>query len=1076
MSHNRRDDDLAYGDDNRQQREEGEEGERGLIGDVGKRFFGGGKQEASQQQASQQGGGGFFDSIHKVVHDIGSDLKEKISGKEESHEQKPAHQGYGEQAVQPPQPGQEVHSDHRFSSFAPERQGNDIKWYVDGCGYMYAVSLALEHARESIWILDWWLSPELYLRRPPAKNQDYRVDRMLQAAAQRGVKVNIIVYKEVTQALTRKLLTPHLPNYIHSLLPRSLDPITRVLTRLGLDVIFKSLEEVERTDPLIAPPITVSSSHTKHHLEDLHPNIAVFRHPDHLPDTAALGGELIESLQNMSFSPAKISQLPGDSLKAIYGAHDDTVLYWAHHEKLCLVDGEIAFMGGLDLCYGRWDTNQHSIADAHPGDLDRIIFPGQDYNNARILDFQDVANWENNKLDRAQNSRMGWSDVSLCLTGPAVQDLRTHFSQRWNFIFDVKYSYKDAHDRYTRLPEIGSGAQYAPGSQRGLDNEEEGERGFGADEHDGQGGSGERGLLGSSGGFRQTLISRLGESYKQYSHHGEGQQGQQQQHEQPHEQQQQHQRYQQPSHAEHNAQRGQKDCQLTRSSAKWSHNIKTEHSIQNAYSEIIKNSKNFVYIENQFFITATGDEQKPVKNQVGAAIVERIIRAARNGERWKMMVVMPSVPAFAGDLQSDDALGTRAIMEFQYQSINRGGHSIYEEVAKAGFNPVDYIRFYNLRNYDRINASGAMRAAERDAGVSYDQAREGYDASNEATRGGDFEGSRGEYQAYRPPPTAEYGVYEMDASSGGNYNQDQGQYGQGRHEKPDDDKRDDYQKYQNAASNMGSHSGGSGRWDTVSECYMLGGEDIRNVPWEGGNMAEIDAFISEELYVHSKLLIADDEVVICGSANMNDRSQCGDHDSEIAIVIRDTETVDSFMDGRQHRAAKFASSLRRQIFRKHLGLLPTQDCEKPNNNFKPIGVPNEYDWNSSEDQQVADPLSEDFQNLWNWRSKTNTESFEKVFHPVPSDQVRNWKQYKEYYSRFFAQEEGDKEDKAPSKYKWGHVVAENFPQGEEGIREVKEVLSGIKGTVVDMSLQFLIEEDMAKEGLGLNVVTEDIYT
>lgn len=29
------------------------------------------------------------------------------------------------------------------------------------------------------------------------KNEQYRVDRMLQAAAQRGVRVNIIVYKEV---------------------------------------------------------------------------------------------------------------------------------------------------------------------------------------------------------------------------------------------------------------------------------------------------------------------------------------------------------------------------------------------------------------------------------------------------------------------------------------------------------------------------------------------------------------------------------------------------------------------------------------------------------------------------------------------------------------------------------------------------------------------------------------------------------------------------------------------------------------------------------------------------------------
>lgn len=250
---------------------------------------------------------------------------------------------------------------------------------------MYAVSLAIERARESIWILDWWLSPELYLRRPPAKNQQYRIDRMLQAAAQRGVKVNIIVYKEVTQALTRKYLNPSLPNYLHSLLPHSTDPFTKGLARFGLDVIFKSLEEVEKTDPLIKSPITVSSAHTKHALEALHPNIGVFRHPDHLPDAAVLSGSFMQSLQNMSFSPAKLAQLPGESLKAIYGAHDDTVLYWAHHEKLCLIDGQTAFMGGLDLCYGRWDTNQHPISDAHPGDLERIVFPGQDFNNARIL-------------------------------------------------------------------------------------------------------------------------------------------------------------------------------------------------------------------------------------------------------------------------------------------------------------------------------------------------------------------------------------------------------------------------------------------------------------------------------------------------------------------------------------------------------------------------------------------------------------------------------------------------------------------------------------------------------------------
>lgn len=56
--------------------------------------------------------------------------------------------------------------------------------------------------------MDWWLSPELYLRRPPAKNNKYRLDNMLQAAAERGVKIYIIVYKEVEQALTSEHTLP----------------------------------------------------------------------------------------------------------------------------------------------------------------------------------------------------------------------------------------------------------------------------------------------------------------------------------------------------------------------------------------------------------------------------------------------------------------------------------------------------------------------------------------------------------------------------------------------------------------------------------------------------------------------------------------------------------------------------------------------------------------------------------------------------------------------------------------------------------------------------------------------------
>ena len=110
------------------------------------------------------------------------------------------------------------------------------------------------------------------------------------------------------------------------------------------------------------------------------------------------------------------------------------------------------------------------------------------------------------------------------------------------------------------------------------------------------------------------------------------------------------------------------------------------------------------------------------------------------------------------------------------------------------------------------------------------------------------------------------------------------------------------------------------------------------------------------------------------------------------------------------------------------------------------------------------------------RSKTCHARSPPFFHPVPSDEVRNWKQYDEYYSRFFGQSEKDKENKKPSLYKWGHVVAENFAQGEQGVQEVKEVLSTIRCNLVEMPLLFLKEEDIAKEGVGLNAITEEIYT
>lgn len=57
-------------------------------------------------------------------------------------------------------------------------------------------------------------------------------------------------------------------------------------------------------------------------------------------------------------------------------------------------------------------------------------------------------------------------------------------------------------------------------------------------------------------------------------------------------------------------------------------------------------------------------------------------------------------------------------------------------------------------------------------------------------------------------------------------------------------------------------------------------------------------------------------------ANINDRSQVGFRDSEIAIIIEDTEMVETRMNGQPYQAGKLAYTLRADLFKEHLGLLP----------------------------------------------------------------------------------------------------------------------------------------------------------
>ena len=76
--------------------------------------------------------------------------------------------------------------------------------------------------------------------------------------------------------------------------------------------------------------------------------------------------------------------------------------------------------------------------------------------------------------------------------------------------------------------------------------------------------------------------------------------------------------------------------------------------------------------------------------------------------------------------------------------------------------------------------------------------------------------------------------------------------------------------------------------------------------------------VSDQVYVHDKLMIVDDRVAILGSANINDRSMLGMRDSELAIRIEDTLHCNIAMNGVPFTVGFMPHTLRVKLMRQHL--------------------------------------------------------------------------------------------------------------------------------------------------------------
>lgn len=151
---------------------------------------------------------------------------------------------------------------------------------------------------------------------------------------------------------------------------------------------------------------------------------------------------------------------------------------------------------------------------------------------------------------------------------------------------------------------------------------------------------------------------------------------------------------------------GNMTCQMLRSASNWSIGLKKqdyECSILLGYLALISGAENFIYIENQFFISrvTTENNNNPVKNMIAEALYLRIKKAVSEKKEFKIIVVMPLLPGFEGEITDPNAALLKIQLHYEYQTISRGGKSLLEMLSKDQEidDPTKYISFYGLRNH-----------------------------------------------------------------------------------------------------------------------------------------------------------------------------------------------------------------------------------------------------------------------------------------------------------------------------------------------------------------------------------------
>ncbi|XP_022844837.1 phospholipase D zeta 1 isoform X2 [Olea europaea var. sylvestris] len=488
-----------------------------------------------------------------------------------------------------------------------------------------------------------------------------------------------------------------------------LDSLLEAKAKQGVQIYILLYKEV-------ALALKINSVYSKRKLLDIHENVRVLRYPDH-------------------FSSG--------------------VYLWSHHEKIVIVDHQICFIGGLDLCFGRYDFPDHKV-----GDYPSVIWPGKDYYNPRESEPNTWDDTMKDELDRKKYPRMPWHDVHCAFWGPPCRDVARHFVQRWNYAKRNKAPNEQAipllmPQHHMVIPhymgkssvlEVGNKASHEDVKRHDSLSSRSSFQDVPllipqeADEQDIL--MGDTNLNGlntehdlqvqpsrvsrSPFSFRKSKIEPLISDMpmkgfvdefdtlnfqRELSH--VTQPGSEISEKEWWEMQERGDHVVSPDEIGQVGPRVACRCQVIRSVSQWSAGTsQIEESIHIAYCSLIEKAEHYVYIENQFFISGLeGDEI--IRNRVLDALYRRILRAHNEKKCFRVIIVIPLLPGFQGGMDDAGAASVRAIMHWQYRSICRGPNSILHNLFDlVGPRMQDYLSFYGLRAYGRLFDDGPVASSQ----------------------------------------------------------------------------------------------------------------------------------------------------------------------------------------------------------------------------------------------------------------------------------------------------------------------------------------------------------------------------